>query len=327
MDTNYQKKLKGAEFKKMIVKKGFVKALLFSLLSAALSVIIIGKIVYRFTGSNLGYFIGVAVQIIYYFLITFFVGEYISRRNLDCVKLENYQDNERLFICFNEVYKQAKQVTPSLPKKIKLLMTFEDMPIACVIGRKAIVIDEYVIKNSSDSELKAILSRELGHIANKHSILRMLVYYGESVLIFLLKGVKIITCILYDLQYRILTRFIGNELILKFLQALLFVYAVVLETIMYDWQKIGQRCCKRLLHEIEYGADEYAVKLGYGQSFINWIEGSGVIDFDVNGNPLDVESFTHPKTSNRIKRIQTLLNSFTDETHPSGEINTEILSK
>ena len=94
------------------------------------------------------------------------LGESILRLQNGCKKITDDQLLARIEPLFYDVYNRALEETPELNRKIKLFVCDEEEPNAFALGRKTVCVTRGLLL-LSDSEIKAILAHEFGHLAHK----------------------------------------------------------------------------------------------------------------------------------------------------------------
>lgn len=195
------------------------------------------------------------------------------------------------------VYSKAKKHTPQMVDSIALKIVYDPAPNAFAIGRRTICVTEglFVL---SDEEIMGVLAHEVGHLANRHCEVQ-LVIGGANVLISgFLMLLKIIAGGIAAMSgYAAVKSRNFIKGILLFLPGALFSGAIWL------WIKL----CRFFLHfsmrANEITADTYACEIGFGRELAY-----ALCRLQGNERPrngfLRAVDVTHPDFNERIANLQ-----------------------
>ncbi len=227
------------------------------------------------------------------------VGEWILRLQTGCRKIKNPSQIEYLTPIFNEVYRRAKAANPAIPDNIELFMNNDKSQNAFATGRKTICITRGLYENASAEEMKGVLGHEFAHIAHHDTDLLLVILVGNFVITAIALLIRIIFRFLslFGLLFNLFgSRGQGNLGIFLGVVGDLFV-----ALFMWIWTKIGVVIVRASQRAQEYKADEFSLKLGYGESLCRFLDRLG------NGRSIGIFSVlasTHPATHKRIERLQ-----------------------
>lgn len=287
------------DFAKTLTKQSNIGVFIYLILNTLL-------VVALFSGgfnSIEGVIFGVVIYVLSLVLALSPFGEWILRLQTGCKKIKRKEYINRLEPLFLDVLEKARKVDPSIPEDIRLFMSNDTEPNAFATGRKTVCITKGFL-DYSDEEIKAVFAHEIGHLAHKDTDLILVITVGNM----------IVTAIF--IIYRVIIHFfaflvaIGSRnfgpLIIN------FMIDVVLVALMWLWTKLGMILIMHSSRKNEFLADEFAYKLGYGDSLaaaLDTLEGS-----DSKGLWANLAS-THPDTDDRIARLQELGSSYRRKTN------------
>ena len=109
------------------------------------------------------------------------LGEWILRIQTGCRKIKDRSDINRLEPVFREVYVKAKLLNPAVPNDVRLFMNDDDSINAFATGRRTICVTRGLL-TLPDSQIKAVLSHEFGHLAHKDTDLILRVSIGNFII-------------------------------------------------------------------------------------------------------------------------------------------------
>lgn len=243
----------------------FIKSLMKKNNIGIIAYLIINVFIITFIFSNEftefdGFLFGLGVYIISLAIALSPIGEWILRFQNGCKKLRDPDIKNRIQPLFDEVYKRAKEIDPSIPDGVELFICYSDEPNAFATGRKTICLNLGFL-NYSDEEIKAVFAHELGHLAHKDTDLILLIAVGNLIIT--------IFFVIYRFCMTIALTFIGmfSEGIFGFLEAL--IIDLILAGMMWLWTKLGVVLVMHSSRQNEYLADEFAAKCGYGAEMVD----------------------------------------------------------
>ena len=203
----------------------------------------------------------------------------------------------KLIPLLEAVYDRAVSESPNMVKSIHLKISNDPNPNAYAIGRHTIVVTEGLL-DLPDSLIMGALAHEVGHLANRHSEIQLLIGGSNVFITGFLLALKLVTWTvaaiggLFALGLR--SR-IGGILVA--------IFTALCSACIFAWTKF----CLLFLHwsmrNNEYVADEYAYKIGFGRELAAVLD--QYIDAPSSGF-LRALYDTHPSIHDRIAHLQDL---------------------
>jgi len=194
------------------------------------------------------------------------------------------------------VYEKAKQKTPSLPRKIHIWLIHDPAPNAFAIGRKTICVTDGVFE-LSDSALLGLIAHEMGHLANKHTDIQLLIGGGNIFITGFLLLLKLLSWIVAAISG--LIALINRSFLSGCLLSIFGAFSVVT---VWCWTKFCSLFLLWSMRMNEYVADKYAADIGFGYEL------ALVLDTIYVSTPksgfLKALHATHPNVHDRIGRLQ-----------------------
>ena len=232
------------------------------------------------------------------------IGEKLLRMLEHVRKIETKQEKELLLPIFQEVYEQAKQKNPELGD-IEMCVVDKIAVNACALGKHTVAVTKGAMQTFSEDQLKALLAHEIAHILNGDTIAALYVWVGNGIfMIFVLITKAIFTAIEFVQEkyrtqgfWRVVT-----ALAKLFLQASIWGVIFMMQAIM----AIDSR-------RNEYRADRYAYDLGYGEELVEAFYLLEKIQLGDNSTVIQKMIASHPRITERIERIETLLDQENEE--------------
>lgn len=232
------------------------------------------------------------------------IGEWILRLQTGCRKINRVDYGDFILPIFNEVYEKARQLDSSIPNNVQLYIRDEEEPNAFATGRKTICITEGMLDMPVD-QIKATLGHEFGHLANKDTDLILVVSVGNLIVSTFILIIRLIID-LFHIIFAIISIFIGGtEGALASLINVLY-HALVTTFVMgltWIWTKIGVLLVMKSSRANEFEADEFSLKLGYGNELCKLLDTIG--DSHEKGLFANLAS-SHPNKNDRIAKLQQL---------------------
>ena len=232
------------------------------------------------------------------------IGEGILRLQTGCKKIKRPEQINFLEPIFREVYDKAKKLDPSIPDDVQLYMNTDEDPNAFATGRKTICITEGML-HMPESQIKATLGHEFGHLAHKDTDLILVISVGNLIVSAFILGIRLVI----DCAHLILglcTMFIGGAegAVAAIVNAIyhLMITAIV-AGLTWVWTKIGVLLVMKASRSNEYEADEFSFNLGYGNDLcilLDSISGSQAKGLFAN------LASSHPDKDDRIAKLQKL---------------------
>lgn len=293
------------DFMKNIVKKNNIGVLVWLILNLVIVTTFISACFSDMVNGNmvLAYVIGILIYIASLAITLSPIGEMVLRWRLGCNKI-NYTDyTKELMKIFDEVYAKAKKKNPELPDDIELYICDDYEPNAFATGRRTVCVTKGLLRYS-DSQIKAVLGHEFGHLAHKDTDIFLIIEVGNFIIDFLF--------FLYKIVFRIVSKFISIVLAFASEDAGMVIANMIIEIFinfllmgfMRLWTNLGIIICMHSSRKQEFLADEYSYSLGYGKELCNFLMS------DLSGKPKGLWAAlaaSHPTDEARVRRLQELM--------------------
>ena len=236
------------------------------------------------------------------------LGESILRLQNGCKKITDDQLLARIEPIFYDVYNRALEETPELNRKIKLFVCDEEEPNAFALGRKTICVTRGLLL-LSDSEIKAILAHEFGHLAHKDTDSLLVITTGNLIvtvaMIILKTVVKVFNWVFGFILGMVTEHGFLFGLLTSFSN---FIFDIVFGGVMWLWTKLGVIICMHSSRQNEFLADKYAYDLGLGRELIHaftTLEGTS----HKKRSLWAAITASHPATDKRIEKLSSYYQS------------------
>lgn len=159
---------------------------------------------------------------------------------------------------------------------------------AMVLGR-SIIFTSGIINNSSESEIRAVIAHELGHIAHGDANFNIVSNFISQPIAFLLAFLNGLAAMGQGLPLLKLVIGLPAYLLIGLFNIILFVMALLVTAL--------SRSC-------EYKADKYALVNGYGDGLISFLQ--LIAQSQSKRNFMQAIVDTHPAPQKRILRLEKL---------------------
>ncbi|MCL2670726.1 MAG: M48 family metalloprotease [Clostridiales bacterium] len=160
---------------------------------------------------------------------------------------------------------------------------------AFAVGKRTVCLTKGALSFMDDEEIKGLIAHELGHLSKRHSMALQLITVGSFPFTLI---VRFIHLLLDPLDRNENTFYYG---LLKTLKKVLLFPLRLLEYLMMYNSRIN-----------EYGADEYAFTLGYGEGLLSALYKLSDMSGNDNESLLSILSNSHPHLYKRIERLESL---------------------
>lgn len=231
-------------------------------------------------------------------------GEWILRLQTGCRKIKRVDQLSFIEPLFLEVYARAKRLDPSIPDDVRLYMNESEAPNAFATGRKTICLTEGML-HLPEEQIKAAFAHEFGHLAHKDTDLILIVSVGNLIVNVIMLSIRLIIDFFHIIFSFVALLFGGSEGALAMLIGSLYKLGITLIVagLTWIWTKIGVLLVMKASRENEYGADEFAFNIGYGDELCVLLD-----SFQTKGAKGLFASLasSHPDESKRIARLQEL---------------------
>lgn len=289
------------EFFKRIMRKSNIPVIIY----LVLNYFVIAAVIYFFNYDVLqAFLIGAAVYVVSLVIALSPIGEWILRVQLGCKKIKRQDHMDYLYPLFAEVYEKARQLDPSLATDIELYINNDAVPNAFATGRKTICVTKGLMEMPPE-QIKATLGHEFGHLSHKDTDLILVVTVGNMIVNAIIMGVKIIIELIHIL-FLIIAFFVGGEHSLLgtiFIEIYHLLVILFVNGLTWLWSKLGVLLVMKSSRGNEYEADEFSVKLGYGEELCALLD--NICGESPKGLFANLVS-SHPDTDDRIARIQAM---------------------
>ena len=202
----------------------------------------------------------------------------------------------RVMPVLDVVHERARKKTPSLPKKVNLWLIHDPAPNAFAIGRKTICLTDGAVE-LSDSALMGLIAHEMGHLANKHTDIQLLIGGANIFITGFLIFLKIISWIVAGISALIA---IFNRSFLS--GCLLGMFATLSVVAVWLWARFCTMFLMWSMRANEFVADKYAFDIGFGSEL------AFALDTTFASQPsnglLRALYATHPNVHDRVGRLQ-----------------------
>lgn len=294
------------DFFKRMTRKSNIPVLIYLILN----ILVIAFIVQKLSGPNGDYPFWKALTtglILYTISLVIALspfGEWILRIQTGCKRIKRKEQINFIEPIFNEVYLKVKKLDPSIPDDVQLFINDDDVPNAFATGRKTICISKGLL-HVPESQIKATLGHEFGHLAHKDTDLILIVTVGNMIVSAIILGIRIIIE-LFRWVFTICGAFVGgSEGIIARVTMWLYHIAITafVEGLTKLWTKIGTTLVMKSTRDNEYEADEFSFNLGFGDELCEFLDSIG--GSDAKGLFATLAS-SHPDKDDRIAKLQTL---------------------
>lgn len=229
------------------------------------------------------------------------IGEFILRIQSGCTKIKRNEQIDCIEPLFQEVYEKAKLEDPSLSDDVKLFIKSESSANAFATGRKTICITEGLL-DCPDEQIKATLAHEFGHLAHKDTDLILLVGVGNIMVTILLLFIRIMIGLMH-LFFGLGALIAGKDgfwgTIANFFASILT--AIFITAFEWVWTKLGILLVMKSSQDNEYGADDFARRLGYGNALCELLDS---FECTMEKGLFANLASSHPNKDLRIAKLQ-----------------------
>ncbi|MBE6715613.1 MAG: hypothetical protein E7573_01685 [Ruminococcaceae bacterium] len=231
------------------------------------------------------------------------VGEIIVRLMEGARPIQTQDDKDYLLPIFEEVYEEAKKLTPSINQDIQLYITDSLSVNAFAVGRKTVAVTRGAVYTFSADELKGILGHELGHIVNgdTKALLMSLVGNGFfSLIIFVLR-------IVMNIIQTISNALSGKNIVIVVIAFITFIASLFVDVATFLFMFIGDVILALNSRYNEYLADEYSYLIGFGEDLKSALYVISKISMPRKATLTERLKASHPYTTARIERLENIL--------------------
>ena len=245
---------------------------------------------------------GLAVLLSFYVLTVVIslssVGEWILSVFAGAKEIKRKDVKLKLIPLLEVVYNKAKEKSPNMVDSIHLKIIPGMETNAYAIGRRTICVTEGVL-NLPDEMVMGIFAHEIGHIANRHSQIQLLIggaNFFISTFILFLKLIAWMITSLFGL-FALGTRRLRTG-------CLIGLVGSISTILVYLWVKFCRLFLMWSSRKNEFVADEYAYSIGFGNQLANVLD--NIIESPTKNGFLKALNSSHPDRNERIARLQEL---------------------
>lgn len=180
------------DFIKRMTRKSNIPVLIYLVLNIF---VIAGIVSFLFGGGTMPFcqalLIGIVLYAISLVIALSPIGEWILRLQTGCKKIKRVEQINFIEPIFREVYDKAKKLDSSIPDDVQLYMNTDEDPNAFATGRKTICVTEGML-HMPESQIKATLGHEFGHLAHKDTDLILVVSVGNLIVSAFILGIRLV---------------------------------------------------------------------------------------------------------------------------------------
>lgn len=224
------------------------------------------------------------------------VGEWFLGFMSGARKMRRRDMRERVEPLLKRVHQKALEMTPDLTEVIILKVSHDSTPNAFALGRHTVCVTEGLL-DLPENVIEGILAHEIGHLANHHTDIQLLIGGGNFIITTLIFVVNAISGILSAIGV-----ILGLRRNTSCLGCVFSLAGIVCSVIMWLWTKFCMLFLMWSSRANEYVADKYAMDLGYGYEL------AAGLDMLSGATPrnsfLKALYSTHPQTHDRIAKLQ-----------------------
>lgn len=217
--------------------------------------------------------------------------------------LETKREKEYLLPILEEVYEDTKAIFPAMPK-IRLFIIDTLTLNGMAIGNHTIAVTQGAVDTLNREELKGIIAHEMGHIFHGDTKATLINTVGN--------GIFTIIVIIMKLVIRLL-EFIAklcDES--KIAQVIFRLMRFALEIAVFCFLWFGMLIQSFNSRKNELRADKFAYQSGLGEQLIDTLYIIQKMSLGQNMKLVKKIMASHPRTSRRIGKLETLVDAETD---------------
>ena len=228
------------------------------------------------------------------------IGEWILGLMSGARRMTRVDMRNRMLPIITRVHNKALAKTPDMTRIINLKVMYDPNPNAFALGRHTICVTEGLF-DLPDEMIEGILAHEMGHLANHHTDIQLLIGGGNFIITFALLFMKIMAAIM---------TFIGS--LFSFSRddsaqgcgCAFSIVGIICSVMIWLWTKFCMLFLMWSSRANEYVADKYAMEIGYGYELAAALDSIGT---GMPQNSLMKALYaSHPETHDRIGKLQEL---------------------
>lgn len=264
-----------------------------------------------------GLIIGICVYLISLWIAISPLGDWYLRRKCNARKIEDPAMQERLLPLLAEVYAKAVKLEPELHEDISLYIVDDKCINAFAVGRRTICLTTGMLQ-APDDVIKAVLSHEFGHLANKDTDILLMQLLGNIPILTVFtianaagigfglllcqQGVKVTqsNSNIEGVATGCMAMIIGGML-----ATYTFLFVKIPQWIWIQFHRITTTHSGRLA---EYEADLFACNLGYGEGLKTFLEFASQQEHNhTPANFVTKMMSSHPSSDKRLEYLKTII--------------------
>lgn len=224
-------------------------------------------------------------------------GENLLRAINGVRHIATQQEREYILPLFQEVYKQAKSVTPELSNDIEIFMTDEMHVNAYAFGRNTVVVTRGLIETMDEEQVMGILAHEFGHIVHGHTVMLLLNLIGNGVF-----SIMILFSRVFMFFVEMMVSSMDDNRGMGNIMATIMHYC-------FEWTIIGVTYFATAIIAInsrknEFQADSYAMEIGHADGLLSGLYILQQMSMGRIKSLLVRLTNSHPHIAYRIERLE-----------------------
>lgn len=226
------------------------------------------------------------------------VGEWMISVFAGAREIKRKDVKLKLIPLLEAVYNNAKEKSPNMVDSIHLKIIPGIETNAYAVGRRTVCVTEGVL-NLPDEMIMGIFAHEIGHIANRHSQIQLLIggaNFFISTFILILKLIAWMITGIFGL-FALGTRRLRTGCLIGLLGSISTI-------LVYLWVKFCRLFLMWSSRKNEFVADEYAYSIGFGNQLAYALD--SIIETPTKNGFLKSLYSSHPDRNERIARLQEL---------------------
>lgn len=252
--------------------------------------------------------IGIGVYAVSLMLALSPFGEWLLRITNKCKKIQDIDTINFIEPIFIDVKEKAMTLNPSISSDVTIFINQTEEPFAFATGRKTICVSTGMLRRP-ESEIRAALAHEFGHLAHKDTDLILMVNVGNIIVQIILIGLRLLMLFI-ELILGITAAILGGEDgLIGVITTILYqiLCTIILGIITSIWNGLGVVLVMRACRQTEFEADEFAYNLGYGDELCSLLNS---IDFNNSKGLFASLANSHPSKEDRIARLCALSGNY-----------------
>lgn len=226
------------------------------------------------------------------------VGERVLSVFAGAKEIQRRDVQIKLIPLLEVVFDKAKIESPNMIDSIHLKIIPGNEANAYALGRRTICVTEGFL-NAPDDMIMGVFAHEIGHLANRHSEIQLLIGGANIIISSFLLCLKLLAWIITGIfgLAAIGSRRLGTG-------CLIGLIGSISTLAVFLWTKFCMLFLMWSARRNEFVADEYAYKIGFGNQ-LAWVL-DNLISTTPSNSFLKILYSSHPSNDERIARLQEL---------------------